>query len=284
MKLQFKSGERKYYEDESVDQTATVFDDFEAIRTTLGMYPQAFEVVVDFIPRLPYSENPKLDAFIAHQLAIIMSQCAERVRRLGICDPNDPALRLQAVDLSAAREAPSGIDNDAIRQSYFDQSGSESSDPDAEVARSADLADDNQIRGSLGIEGMDADIEDAERQKTEELIRGLNVDTNGTGVEDSDGDDEDDEEGGEGGSGRIQLSMLDRRGTEADPAFCAKKSSELLFGAVMDGYGRGKEGRPGLKKRMQPLVQYDVVTKKQVAELLENISKKIRQFDFRNSV
>ncbi len=101
--------------------------------------------------------------------------------------------------------------------------------------------------------------------------------------EDGDEEEEDDDEGG-GGRGRVQLDMLDSEGTVADPALCARKATRFLFMAVIDGYGRGGQGRSSLEERMKPLVEHGILTREHVREFVDQIFQKGNYVDFSGSV
>ncbi len=256
---QFLKGERACYEAEVPEKTAEVAAGFESVRLNLAMHKYANTYVRDFVSGLPYmNKNPKYDAFIAWKLVEILGECAKRLVKLGTNDPDDPDLKLQDVDLRAARDTPGpSIDDNAIRKSFHDDRG----DVDSDVAKSLGPADDHAIRESAGVHAADRAVEDAETAKKKK-------------PKSDDGGD-----GGGGGSGEgVQLDMLESAGSEADPVLCARKAAEALFRSVLNGYAMKGDKRPSMVIRLNPLVEYGVLTRTQIGQALKAVADTAEKF------
>lgn len=290
---QFLRGERKYCKGQAREDVADVMEQLETLRGMLGMYPQAFECAIQQVHDLPYKpKEPNLDAFVAFNLCRIFDAFADRLREVGVRNVDDPHAWMQHVDLSAAADSDD-IDHEAVRQSAFNQSDDADAPSiagtDEDVAKSAEVADDKTVRDSLGVEQVDAVIEDITHEDTREMMESLGVggdlagDSDEFEKDDEDDEEEDDEQRG-GGSERVQLDMLDAEGTQGDPALCAQRATRLLFRALVRGYGKERQGKPGLYDRMKPLIEYGVLTRQQVVELLQDLVRKSECIDFSRSI
>ena len=288
----FRPGERDYCEGQAGENVEGVPAELESLRVTLSMYPQAFEHVIRQVNDLPYSpKQANLDAFVAFKLGRILDGFADRMRQIGVRDVEDPDAWMQHVDLSAGKDFPDDIDHEAVRQSALNQSGDadgpSTASTDEDVAKSAEVADDRAIRDSLGVEEVNKAMDGIQSADVDQMMASLGV--GGDLTEDESGEDEDDDEeedGGNegGGSERVQLDMLDSEGTQGDPALCAQRAARFLYRAVVRGYGKEGEGKPGLYERMRPLVEYGVLTRKQVVELLQGLVRKSEHIDFNHSI
>ena len=223
---------RSFYEGDAKDQTERLEGELESIRLCLGLYPQVFEIVRNFLVGLPIDrKNSDRDAFIARETLKIMMGFAQRLHAVGLRDLEDPHWRLQYVDLSAADESKD-VDDAAIEESARNQGGIDepsTAHSDKDIEESAEVADDKAIRDSLGIEDIDDKISGADEN--------------------------------EGGTGRIQLDMLDSEGTDADPVECAKIAARFLFEGVIYGHRIEATGIPGVVSRLQPLTKNGVLRK-----------------------
>jgi hypothetical protein len=272
--------QRKYSDDAAGDITSGLLDDLESIRISLGMYPQAFRLVVQQVEETPYDDGDGIvDGFVALRILDILQEFAKRLERIGICDIDDPNQELAHVDLSAARESDGMPTAEEVRQSFLDDGSRPSEETDREVADSADLASDSEIRDSFGAERIDAAMDDIASGEIADALGYVGIDLDHGDFED--GDDVSGEDGG-GGDGRIQLGTLDREGTDRDPTLCAMRTTKVLFEGVVRGFNGSDESRPGLADRIHPLEEYDEVDMTAVRIELHSLLLRVSSITFRD--
>ena len=273
---EWPKGRKEYSSGEADDATRELLDDLESTRVSLGMYPQAFGIAVQQALDTPYdSSDPIVDGFIAVRILRIYQQFAERLKRIGINDVDDPYAELARVDLSAAGDDDNTPDDEAISRSFHDDDSRSSAESDRDISSTAGLANDDEIRRSLDVEGLDAAMDGIASDGIEETLGRI-----GGNQDDDDSSDGDDVSGG-GGSGRVQLGMLDIGGTFRDPSLLAGKTSKVLFECVVKGF-KGEEGsRPGLADRMQPLEEFGEVDIKTVRLELRRLLVDVESIVFR---
>ena len=255
-KLEFKPGERAYYQEEARRETAGVYDDFEAIRTCLGIHPQAYELVKAFLTELPYNSNNKIDPFVAWRLAVILKECAQRLKEVGIIDVTDLDRRLDLVDLSAAREGPQELSHREIQNIATDGNP----EIDQEVAESAGAADDDAIQDSAGVNKVNEAMKDPELQRLEQI-----------GGRIADMDDGEIEE-------KLKFDDIDPTGTNADPDVCSRKAAAILFSGATMGIESSSGKRPSLFRRMLLLVDYGILKKNTIKSLVFDVQKEANGF------
>ncbi len=267
------TGQKDYIDGTAERATEELFDELESIRTSLGIYPQAFNTAVKQVVDTPYDSNdPIVDGFIALRILQIYQEFAKRLKRIGTNDVTDPHAELARVDLSAAADDDDTPDNEAIRRSFLGNTGSS----DADVARSADVANDDDVRESLGVEGLDATMDEIASDGIAETLGRIG------GHQDDNDSAEGDDVSGEGGSGRVQLGMLDIAGTPQDPSSCARATTRVLFECVLKGFDGEEGSRPGLAERMQPLEEYGEVDIRTVRLELRHLLMEVESIVFRS--
>ena len=275
---EWAKGQKEFCASNAEDETRDLLDNLEEIRLSLGMHPQAFSMIVEQILHTPYcKDNEIVDGFIALQILRIYAQFSDRLKRIGITDIDDPYLKLNEVDLSAAKES-CGIDfpdDAAIRKSFLDNDG-QSGRSDEDVARSAGGADDTKIRTSADIPSIDKVVDEIEAAAVAAQLARIGGKTNadGSAAEDHDA-------GSGGGAERVQLGMLDIEGTPQDPISCARATSKILFEAVIRGFNGTEISRPGLEERIQPLEEYGEVDMESVRAELKRILAEVKSATFR---
>lgn len=277
---EWAKGQKEFCASNAEDETQDLLANLEEIRLSLGMHPQAFSMIVEQILATPYCKsNDVVDGFIALQILRIFAEFANRLKRIGITDMDDPHLKLNKVDLSAAKES-CGIDlpdDAAIRKSFLDNDG-QSGRSDEDVARSAGGADDTKIRTSADIPGIDKVVDEIEAAEVSAQLARIGGKTNadGSAAENNDANS------GSSGAERVQLGMLDIEGTPQDPILCARATSKILFEAVLNGFNGTDGGRPGLTERIQPLSEYGEVNMESVRAELKRILVEVRSATFRS--
>ncbi|PIQ76664.1 hypothetical protein COU78_05215 [Candidatus Peregrinibacteria bacterium CG10_big_fil_rev_8_21_14_0_10_49_24] len=272
----FAPTEKELYEEFVDKNTAETLENLDAMRPALKMYPQGYHLVRDALYEMPYvgeggtapKSNEKFDAFYARRIADILYSFALRIRAVGFEDDSPEILSMQNVDLSAAHdvspEAPPEPDNEAIRESFMDNSGI----TDTDIAAHGDRADQRAIdEQHAQSRHTDREIASQEAEEVAAIVKELGGKIR---IGNIFGDDDVEVEG-TGGSGSVQLGMLYSSGSSLGGDMCARNCVRLFFNAVL----HGSKKRFGLAKHLQILTQYGEITQAEIDLLVEKIQEQV---------
>ena len=275
---EFLQMERESYDEQVGLNTANTLQGLDEIRPTLTMYPRAYEYTRDAYREMPYvrdggeatKPNPKFDAFYARRLADIMYSFALRINAVKFSDETEDTIRLQNVDLSHANDVPDTPEratDEAIRQSFMDDSGT----TDRDVARHGDRADQSAIDAAHAeSRATDRAIRSEAAQQVAEIVAELGGKARIADISDDDAQQVE----GDGGAGDVQLGTLYESGSSLGGEQCGVNCARLLFKAVLEG----TPARLGLSDRLQILTEYGVMTKAEIQMLVEKIQDQVDEF------
>lgn len=278
--LQFKPGQREFYEGDVADQTGELLEVLETLRSSWITSPTPEKNSLRAAEELPHCKDQVRDAFLARAIVGILDRFADRINDVGFAGEQDAYEWLQHVDLSAAKEDRGPIiDDAAIRESFIDSG--DATGTEKQIAREGDQADDERIRSSAGIPDADKRLADAAKEEVDAITRdkgprGRNpIDTGDDYLEGRESGDQGESGGGGEGSDRVQTGTLYADGSDSDPITRARKAAKLLFEKVLDGV---KDRHP-LGLRMRILAMYGVMTRDDIRNLMQSIRRKMLKFN-----